>query len=174
MRCSMPAALSMTQARGRAQYSVFFLSPGMGMGYMPSASACTGAGESIVNLSTPGAYSSVGVEHLLVGDLLRRMGRLPAQGTDETGLDAVSHLVERLVVADRVDQVVPFVLDTDCASPESTSDCQIICGRVRLLALVGAGGRSAVAVLGDDRRALGAVGVAGVEVVRHPPCSAHP
>lgn len=41
----------------KTQYSVFF-SPGVGIGYLPSASACTGAGESMVNLSTPGAYSS--------------------------------------------------------------------------------------------------------------------
>jgi len=40
------------------QYSVVFLIPGMGIGYLPSASATSGGGESIVNLSTPGAYSS--------------------------------------------------------------------------------------------------------------------
>src|SRR6185503_14735901 len=39
------------------QYSRFPLNPGIGTGYLPSASATTGGFESIVHLSIPGAYS---------------------------------------------------------------------------------------------------------------------
>ncbi len=39
------------------QYSRLVMIPGCGTGYLPSGPACTGAGESIVSLSTPGAYS---------------------------------------------------------------------------------------------------------------------
>ena len=42
---------------GSSQYSRFFLRPGSGTGYRPFASGCTGAGESAVNLSRPGAIS---------------------------------------------------------------------------------------------------------------------
>ena len=39
------------------QYSRFVLMPGSGIGYLPLASDGSGDGESIVNLSAPGAYS---------------------------------------------------------------------------------------------------------------------
>src|SRR5688572_27804151 len=38
-------------------YSCFLVIPGIGIGYLPSGPAGSGAGESIVNLSTPGANS---------------------------------------------------------------------------------------------------------------------
>ncbi len=40
-----------------SQYSRFVFRPGIGTGYLPSASGCSGAGESSVSLSSPGANS---------------------------------------------------------------------------------------------------------------------
>src|SRR5205823_10708213 len=51
------AAYRRLVAFNQPQNSRFFLIPGSGMGYLPLASARSGAGESIVNLSAPGAYS---------------------------------------------------------------------------------------------------------------------
>ena len=84
--------------------------PGMGWGYLPSLLAVTGAGESMVNLSTPGANSwsqlsmSSKVISWPVWAAMRPMLR------DEAGFDAALDFVVGLVVADGVDQVVPFVL----------------------------------------------------------------
>jgi hypothetical protein len=41
---------------GSSQYSLFLI-PGIGAGYFPSLSACTGAAEAIVHVSIPAAIS---------------------------------------------------------------------------------------------------------------------
>ena len=45
-------------------YSRLVTMPGCGTGYLPSSPAGSGAGESIVSLSTPGAIFMLAVEHV--------------------------------------------------------------------------------------------------------------
>ena len=86
---------------------------------------------------------------------------------DEAGLDAALGLVVGLVVADGVDQVVPLVLVRVALVAGRPRLRQSICDASGGLALEGARGQAAVAGGRDDRHALGAVRVAGVDR----PCS---
>ena len=59
----------------RSQYSRFVTMPGMGTGYLPSAPASSGAGESIVELVDAGGELVPAVEDAVVGDQPGRCGR---------------------------------------------------------------------------------------------------
>ena len=64
----------------------------------------------MVSWSTVGANSCVAVEHLVESDDLAGVGGHAAHRRDQAGLGAALHFVVGLVVADGVDQVVPFQL----------------------------------------------------------------
>ena len=51
-----------------------------------------------------------GIEHLLVGDVLADVGGHTAHAGHQTGFDAALDLIERCVVFDGVDEVLPLEL----------------------------------------------------------------
>ena len=136
--------------------------PGCGTGYLPSASDGTGGGESIVSLSTSGANSCWQLRissKVMIWPVWAAMR--PIEVTRLASAPSL-HFVVGLVLADRLDQVVPF---------------QLVRVRFRLrerpqpvvfrevLSLEGADLARRVRRGRDDRRALRAVGVAGELVV---------
>ena len=119
---------------GGAQYSRVLVMPGLGTGYFPSLSAFKGAGESIGQLVETRGELVLAVEHLVEGDLLAGVGGHAAHRGHQARFDAPLHLVVRLVLADGVDQVVPFVL-VGIRSSGLILDSQTRSGRFRLCVL---------------------------------------
>src|SRR5262249_280879 len=95
---------------------------------------------------------------VIVGDDLPGVGGHPAHGGDEAGLGSAPDLVVPLVFTNRVDEVVPLDL-VGVGLGRGVSPDDVVADE--LLPLVDAGPGRAVRVRGDDRRALGAVGIAG-------------
>ena len=63
-----------------------------------------------MNLSKPGANLMLAVEHVLEGDFLAGMRGHAAHAGDQAGFDAALRFVVGLVLADGLNQVIPFVL----------------------------------------------------------------
>ncbi len=131
--------------------------PGCGTGYLPSASAGKGEGESIESLSIPGANSCGRLRISLPGHDLAGMRGHAAHRRGQAGFGTPPGFVVGLVLANGVDQLIPFHLVrirlVRSGSPrEFGAD-----GVVSLVDLATgreiAGGR-------DGRQALGAVQVA--------------
>src|ERR1043166_6654878 len=100
-------------------------------------------------------------EHLVVSDFLAGVCRHAPHGGNDTGLDSKGHFIVRLVVANRVHQVIPFV-DVwavlgrfDLGLPEHIAAC-------RQLALVNARRTVIVPRLGSNGHSLGTVNMAKV------------
>ena len=115
----------------------------------------------------------VAVEHLVVGDDPAGVGGHAAHRSHQAGLDAPFHLVVGFVVADGVDQVVPFVLVGTFVACYAFGFPEPVRPR-RAQALERGGRPSAVAAVGDDRRALGAVREAVVDLLAARRCSGRP
>ena len=98
----------------------------------------------------------VAVEHFVEGDYPPGVGRPAAHVGHDACLDAALDLVVRLVVADGVDQVVPFVV-VRAALVRGRLGLPDHVGTIERMGSVGARRRPAVARLGNHRRALGAL-----------------
>src|ERR1035437_5532195 len=104
------------------------------------------------------------VEDFLEGDFLAGVGGHAAHAGDEAGFDTALGLVIRLVVADGIHQIVPFVqigILLACGDFGGPEQFRTIHG----LAFEYHGRTGAVVGFGDDGHAFAAVRVAGINVV---------
>ncbi len=143
----------------QARYSRSLMMPGCGAGIALGELVeleRRGAGHG--ELVDVGGELVLAVEHVVEGDDLAGVGGHAAHRGDQARLGAALDLVVELVLADGVDQVVPLdLVGVRLGLGERPDD---VAAR-ELLALVDAAPGRAVRVRRDDRRALGAVGVAG-------------
>ena len=107
--------------------------PGCGTGYLPSGPGCSGAGGIDGQLVDAGGELVLVLQDLVVGDDLAGVGGHAAHRGDQAGLGAALDLVVGLVLADGVDQVVPFQAGRDSA--RGSANAQITSAWTMLLAL---------------------------------------
>ena len=112
------------------------VSPGWGTGYLPLGKTASGGGESAVSLSRPGPNSCSCAERLVPSDDAARMRGHTSHEGRQAGLGAPLDFVVRLVLADGLDEIVPFDL-VGIRLPPRELPKQV--GAVEVLPLVDAG-----------------------------------
>src|ERR1051325_9521364 len=93
------------------------------------------------------------------------MGGLPAHAGDEAGFDTALDLVVRLIIADGIDESIPFVeIGIALGISRLYFGCPDCVAAIRALTFVSTRWQAAIAALGNYRHAFAAMGIAGVNV----------